>query len=62
MSSAGGRWGQPSEEELAVILAAIEAAWPRSEVTTDADVDERHGPWRFAGRWWGRPARPGRLR
>jgi hypothetical protein len=44
----------PSEEELAAILAAHEALWPRPVVVAAA----ADGPprWRFAGRWWS--ARP----
>ena len=40
----------PSGEELAAILAAHEALWPRPVVLAPAD----DGPprWRFAGRWW----------
>ena len=44
----------PSEEELAAILAAYEALWPRPVV---AEAPDSSAPrWRFAGRWWA--ARP----
>ena len=54
----------PSPEELAAIVAAVEVAWPRPV------VHESTGPetprWRFSGRWWTKPIverreRPGRL-
>jgi hypothetical protein len=45
----------PSPEELAAIVAAIEMAWPRAVVV------ERRQPqdmtqWRFSGRWWSKPS------
>ncbi|HEY8524222.1 MAG TPA: hypothetical protein VIL48_04615 [Acidimicrobiales bacterium] len=58
-STAGGatarvvRGGEPSEEEVAAIVAAIEAAWPRP-----AAPDRRRETtqrWRFSGRWWSKP-------
>lgn len=42
----------PSDEEAAAIVAAIEAAWPRPVVPTEAMAAPR---WRFAGRWWSKP-------
>ncbi|NNE10786.1 MAG: hypothetical protein HKN41_00910 [Ilumatobacter sp.] len=45
----------PNEEEAAVIIAAVEALWPKPVVATDDAID---GPntlsWRFSGRWWHR--------
>lgn len=49
-----GRWGQPSEEELAAIVAAIELVWPRPAAAVIAPAEEE-SPWRFSGRWWTRP-------
>lgn len=43
----------PSDEEMAAILAAYEALWPRPDEATTPDGLPR---WRFAGRWWS--ARP----
>jgi hypothetical protein len=45
----------PTDEEMAVIMAAIEVVWPRSapEAQPPADAPNR---WRFSGRWWARPA------
>lgn len=44
----------PSEEEMAAILAAYEALWPRVGSAAPSDDLPR---WRFAGRWWAdRPA------
>ncbi len=45
----------PTPEELAAILAAVEMAWPRPVLV--ADGTDREPKWRFSGRWWG--ARPG---
>ncbi len=39
----------PSDEELAAILAAYEVLWPRAESVSVPDDLPR---WRFAGRWW----------
>ena len=44
---------EPTNDELAAILAAYEALWPE----TDAGVTPDDLPrWRFSGRWWS--ARP----
>ncbi len=43
----------PSDDELAAIVAAIELAWPqRQEAATITEPPLR---WRFAGRWWTKP-------
>jgi hypothetical protein len=44
----------PTEEEVAAIAAAVEAAWPRSVVVV-ATPPSRPAAWRFSGRWWARP-------
>ena len=54
---------EPSREELAAIVAAVEVAWPRPVV---ADHKPQTPRWRFSGRWWTKPIverreRPGRL-
>lgn len=45
---------EPTEEEVAAIMAAIELAWPRPAVGTRS---ANPGPprWRFSGRWWAQP-------
>jgi hypothetical protein len=43
----------PSDDELAAILAAIEAVWPRPIVILESA--ENPAAWRFSGRWWARP-------
>jgi hypothetical protein len=43
----------PSPEELAAIVAAIEMAWPRPIVVA-APVPPPSA-WRFSGRWWAKP-------
>ncbi|MDQ6837846.1 MAG: hypothetical protein M3137_05790 [Actinomycetota bacterium] len=45
--------GTPTESEVAAILVAVEALWPRP-VTPEAGPSGPH-PWRFSGRWWVRP-------
>jgi len=46
------RGGDPSAEEVAAIVAAIEVTWPRPVAATAADAAPR---WRFSGRWWTKP-------
>jgi len=44
--------GDPTDEELAAIVAAVEVAWPRPAVAgPHADAPR----WRFSGRWWTKP-------
>ena len=42
----------PTPEELAAIVAAVEVAWPRPVLNVPSDAPPR---WRFAGRWWSKP-------
>jgi cell wall-associated NlpC family hydrolase len=41
---------QPSPEELAAIIAAVEVAWPHPVAA--AAPSARRLPWRWSGRWW----------
>jgi hypothetical protein len=41
----------PTDEEVAAIVAAIEVTWPRPVVAVESAVPR----WRFAGRWWSKP-------
>jgi hypothetical protein len=43
---------EPTDEEAAAIVSAIEVAWPRPAV---AEPPKEPPRWRFAGRWWTRP-------
>ncbi|CAN5459928.1 hypothetical protein BH10ACT1_BH10ACT1_21620 [soil metagenome] len=43
---------EPSDEEVAAIVAAVEVAWPRPAAPVAADTSPR---WRWSGRWWSRP-------
>ena len=43
----------PSDEEVAAILAAIEATRPRPVVVQSAPSGPP--PWRFSSRWWRKP-------
>jgi hypothetical protein len=45
----------PSPEELAAIMAAVEIAWPKPVVIAPAAGADGPPPWRFSGRWWNRP-------
>ena len=44
----------PSPEELAAIVAAVEMAWPRPVVVSQ-EGPEPPSAWRFSGRWWSKP-------
>jgi hypothetical protein len=43
---------EPSPEEMAAIVAAVVAVWPRPVVVAAAFEPERPSAWRFSGRWW----------
>jgi hypothetical protein len=43
---------EPTDEEAAAIVAAIEVAWPRPVVAEPPSAVPR---WRFSGRWWSKP-------
>jgi hypothetical protein len=43
-----------SEEEVAAIVAAVEALWPRP-VINESTVARRVPTWRFSNRWWVTP-------
>ena len=43
---------EPTAEELAAIVAAIEAAWP---VPAPGREEPASPEWRFSGRWWREP-------
>jgi hypothetical protein len=44
-----------TDEEAAVISAAIEHLWPRVVVVLPDHPTNRPTGWRFSGRWWSRP-------
>lgn len=44
----------PTPAEVAAIMAAAEALWPRPVVVAD-DADAAPPTWRFSGRWWRKP-------
>jgi len=50
--------GEPSDEEVAAIVAAVEATWPRAVAPAAAPPPR----WRFSGRWWSKPVPLGRER
>ena len=43
--------GEPSDEEVAAIVAAVEVTWPRPVAAPAAEPPR----WRFSGRWWTKP-------
>lgn len=52
--------GEPSDEEVAAIVAAVEAAWPRPAAgAAEPGLAQR---WRFSGRWWTKPVPLRRIR
>jgi hypothetical protein len=44
----------PTDEEMAAIVAAVELAWPKPVIVTTPTTTEV-SRWRFAGRWWSKP-------
>jgi hypothetical protein len=43
--------GNPSEDEVAAIIAAIEMSWPQPAPVVSA-APTQGTTWRYAGRWW----------
>jgi hypothetical protein len=43
----------PSDDELAAIVAAIEMVWPKPAPAKPIESPPLR--WRFAGRWWTKP-------
>jgi hypothetical protein len=41
---------EPSDEEAAAVVAALEALWPKVGSTNAARIVSP--AWRFSGRWW----------
>ena len=50
----------PSDEEAAAIVAAVELAWPRAAAPAIPAEDSPR--WRFSGRWWAKPVPASRQR
>jgi hypothetical protein len=53
MTEIGAVRPEPTDDELAAIVAAIEMTWPRAQVVGIAEPEPPR--WRFAGRWWTKP-------
>lgn len=51
--------GDPTEEEVAAIAAALQCVWSRPQAALAADPPMR---WRFSGRWWSKPVPTRRAR
>jgi hypothetical protein len=45
--------GEATEEEVAAIVAAVEAVWPRPVLAAAPPAEPDR--WRFSGRWWAKP-------
>jgi len=43
--------GNPSEDEVAAIMAAIEMSWPKPAPPVSAPASTSTA-WRYSGRWW----------
>jgi hypothetical protein len=41
----------PTDDEVAAIVAAVEALWPRPVIVESA-ASARVPTWRFSNRWW----------
>ena len=41
---------EPTPEEVAAVVAAVEALWPRPGVA--AEPAQAVNRWKFSGRWW----------
>ncbi|HYZ97958.1 MAG TPA: hypothetical protein VE575_04350 [Acidimicrobiales bacterium] len=52
--------GEPTDEEVAAIVAAIEATWPRPVAAAPPSTGPNR--WRFSGRWWAKPVPLSRAR
>jgi hypothetical protein len=50
---------EPTDDEVAAIVAAIEAATPRGGAAATRESSPR---WRWSGRWWTRPVPQRRVR
>jgi hypothetical protein len=46
---------EATDEEAAIIAAAVEALWPRPVVAVPAESARPASGWRWSGRWWARP-------
>ena len=44
----------PSDEEVAAIVAAMEAVWPKPVIAAEF-VSRQRSAWKFSGRWWSQP-------
>jgi hypothetical protein len=52
--------GDPTDEEVAAIVAAIEVATPRAGGAPERPSEAPR--WRWSGRWWSRPIPQRRMR
>jgi hypothetical protein len=44
-----------TDDEVAAIMAAMEALWPKPVVLVGSAESPRRPTWRFSGRWWSLP-------
>ncbi|MEY2425503.1 MAG: hypothetical protein QOI61_1075 [Actinomycetota bacterium] len=53
---------EPTPEVMAVIVAAVEAAWPRPVIASSNRRESESPSWRFSGRSWNAPVAANRNR
>lgn len=53
-SDIAGIGGNPTDEEVVAIVAAIEMAWPKPGASSRV-APSGVPAWRFSGRWWAKP-------
>jgi hypothetical protein len=51
--------GDPTPEEIAAIVAAVQCVWSHPQAAVVPDEPMR---WRFSGRWWSKPVPSRRAR
>ena len=52
MTGDGGSGADPTAEEVAAVVAAVEVLWPKPARSDEPPAPSR---WRFSGRWWTKP-------
>jgi hypothetical protein len=61
MTELAGITGNPTDDEAAAVVAAVEVAWPRPAAPAGPPPDQAPR-WRFSGRWWAKPVPAARQR
>jgi hypothetical protein len=53
VTDTSAKLAQPTDDELAAIVAAVELVWPQPQQA--GPIESTPMRWRFAGRWWTKP-------